>query len=195
MEAWPLQIVSTLRALQPGFSVRLHFEEDDTGISNWREDDDWDNMTIWLDEPGLFAVFFQNQISEYVRLNDVAEWVHSIDTNRVVYFRVFRNPPLVANEGQRLQNFLNRRSENTPNGIGSTYRIDDFVSPIYIEEVRNRSRALYIQENVTDGLIHGLYNPEELHQWFGIQGKTTSPHTRKEVRLPFRRLPRYLLNR
>jgi hypothetical protein len=98
--------------------------------------------------------------------------------------------PLVNNAGQPLQRFLNQRSKNTP-----MYRIDDYVNPISGKEVRNRNRALYIQENVRDGVIHGLYDPEDLHRWFGVQDKTTSPLTQKTVRLTLCRLPRYLLDR
>jgi hypothetical protein len=100
------------------------------------------------------------------------------------------NPVTVQSptEAELVRRFTNRRSEDT-----ITYKIDDYINPISTEAVRDRRRALFIQENVRDGMIHGLYDPEDLYRWFEVHGKTRSPRTRNPVRLPLRRLPAYLI--
>jgi hypothetical protein len=87
-----------------------------------------------------------------------------------------------------LNGFLNRRSQNTP-----MYRIADYTDPTTFERVKNLTKALFIQENVRDGSIHGLYDPESLYAWSEEQKKMTSPVTRRPVTKPFLRLPTYLI--
>jgi hypothetical protein len=86
-----------------------------------------------------------------------------------------------------LTNFIDRRTRTVP-----TYRITNYQDPTTLERVRNPKEALFIQENVRNGLIHGLYDPQSPYTWFQVQGQTTSPMTRRPVSKPFMRLPNYL---
>jgi hypothetical protein len=92
-----------------------------------------------------------------------------------------------------MQGFLAMRTrKSAPNE--QKYSIDDYVDPIKLDEVANRRNAYFIQENVgTDGRIRGLYDPDSLHQWFGVQERLDSPATRRRVERRFVKLPPYLL--
>jgi hypothetical protein len=82
---------------------------------------------------------------------------------------------------------MNRRTQRAPK-----YTINHYENPISAEPVRDLRKALFIQVNVRNGKIHGLYDPENLYQWFDVHEKTVSPLTKRQVTLPFLHLPEYL---
>lgn len=106
-----------------------------------------------------------------------------------VIFESFALRSAIPSSRESLVNdFINRRTQTAP-----AYRIRNYTDPTTLERVRNLRKALFIQENVRNGLIHGLYDPESLYAWSREQGQTTSPMTRRPVTQPFLRLPEYLL--
>ncbi|GAQ91402.1 hypothetical protein KFL_007780090 [Klebsormidium nitens] len=124
-----------------------------------------------------------------LRLGPTDDTFVIFDAYKPPYFSLNWQALLPDDDRTETQKFIDTRTWNVP-----TYTIeaDAFFDPIAYDEVRDRSQAYFIQENVRDGRIHRVYEPESLYRWFGEGGRVKSPMTDRVVRLPFLRLPEYL---
>ena len=149
-------------------------------------------VTIFVDAGELFYLFNIRQenrpnIYRLAKWNSYSQYLlpGPAPPRPVPKAAVPHQPPLEVRNP--LDEFVNRRTQNVP-----TYRVQSYIDPTTFEPVTNLKKALFIQENVRNGVIYDLYNPQSLYDWFRVQGKTTSPTSRRQVTKPFLRLPNYL---